>query len=80
MSLEQILAPVLGELGRPLREDDGPETIRTWDSVKQIEIVVSLEDIYDIELSTAEILRLRSVRDILAVLREHGLAVTLDGE
>jgi acyl carrier protein len=77
MTLEAILGPVLGEIGRPLCEEDCPETIRGWDSVRQIEIVVALEDAFDIELSTSEILRLKSVRDILAVLQERGLSLGL---
>lgn len=77
MTLDNILAPVLGTLGRPLREDDCPETISGWDSVRQIEIVVALEDAFAIELSTAEILRLKSVRDILEVLHGRGLSVGL---
>ena len=77
MTLEAILGPVLGEIGRPLREDDCPETIAGWDSVRQIEIVVALEDAFDIELSTSEILRLRSVRDILTVLQGRGLSLGL---
>lgn len=77
MTLTEVLVPVLGDVGRPLREEDGPETVKGWDSVKHLEIIVALEDAYRIELSTAEILRLKSIQDMLAVLRGRGLAVAL---
>ena len=77
MTLETILTPVFGEIGRSLREDDRPETIAGWDSIRQIEVVVALEDAFDIELSTSEILRLKSIREILTVLRDRGFSLNL---
>jgi acyl carrier protein len=77
MTLEAILTPVFGDIGRSLREDDRPETIAGWDSVRHIEVVVALEDAFGIELSTSEILRLKSVREILTVLRDRGLSLNL---
>jgi acyl carrier protein len=77
MTLTAILTPVLGQIGRPFREEDRPETISGWDSVRHIELVVALEDAFDIELSTAEILRLRSVGEILAVLQARGFSMRL---
>jgi acyl carrier protein len=55
-----------------LRPEDCPETLRGWDSTKQIEIVVAIEDAYGIELTTAEILSLRSIGAIVEVLRKRG--------
>jgi hypothetical protein len=75
MTVDALLAPVLGDPGRPLHAGDCPETLDSWDSTKHIEIVVAIEDAYDIELTTAEILRLRSVGDIVEVLRNRGVEI-----
>lgn len=72
MTVDSLLGPILGDQGRSLRPEDCPETLRGWDSTKQIEIVVAIEDAYGIELTTAEILSLRSIGAIVEVLRKRG--------
>jgi acyl carrier protein len=68
---------VFGDLGRSLRMEDCPETIPGWDSVKHIELIVAIEDLCEIELTTAEILQLKSVGAIVQMLRNRGLCLTL---
>lgn len=61
-----------------LRESDiDPELVKadvgTWDSLKQMDLVVSLENEYKISLEIPDILRMVSVGEIIAVLHEKGV-------
>ena len=77
MTIDALLQPVLGDVGRPFCLEDCPETISRWDSIKQIELVVAIEDMCGVELTTAEILRLKSVGAILEVLHNRGIPIRL---
>lgn len=45
----------------------------SWDSLKQMDLVISLETAYDISLEIADIVRMTSVLEIVAVLSEKGV-------
>lgn len=70
-----LLAEVFG-----LRESDiHPELTRkdvgSWDSLKQMDLVMTLEREFDIVIEIADIQRMVSVAAILAFLQEKGVAV-----
>ena len=77
MTIESLLSPVLGNIGRPFEADDCPETINGWDSIKQLEIIVAIEDGCHVELTTAEILRLKSIGAIVDILHKRGVEISL---
>jgi len=56
---------------------DSKETIPAWDSLAQINIVAAIEDAVGAELSTAEVLSLKSVDKVVEVARAHGLELTI---
>ena len=72
MSLSSVLAALFPEFDRPLVDADSPATIDSWDSFRQVEIVVALEEEYEIRLSTADIAEITSVAAMSAVLRRLG--------
>lgn len=47
--------------------------VDSWDSLKQMDLVISLETAYDISLEIADIVRMTSVLEIVAVLSEKGV-------
>lgn len=77
--MNQRLVAILAEVFS-LRESEihpGLEKadVGTWDSLKQMDLVVSLEKEYGIALEIPDILRMMSVAGILAVLEEKGVAL-----
>jgi acyl carrier protein len=48
-----------------------PKTIDNWDSIKQMALVVTLEDTFDIELEPNDIIKLNSFEAGLALLKEY---------
>ena len=76
MTVDELLQPILN-ITTPLRLNDSRETIPAWDSLAQINIVAAIEDAVGAELSTAEVLSLKSVAKVIEVSRAHGLELTV---
>jgi acyl carrier protein len=77
MTVDELLQPILNTTA-PLQLNDSRETIPAWDSLAQINIVSAIEDAVGVELSTAEVLSLKSVANVVAVGRAHGLELTVN--
>ncbi len=75
MTINQLLQPILNTT-TPLQLTDGPQTIPSWDSLAQINIIIGIEDAVGTELSTAEVLSLTSVAKVVQVCSAHGLDLT----
>ena len=71
--LAETLASVFGmkvsEIVPGLTQSD----IESWDSLKQMDLVVSLEDRFNVTLDVEDIVRMTSVSEIEAVLLERGV-------
>jgi acyl carrier protein len=77
LKIQSLLQPLFPEIDRPLRAEDSPATLWPWDSVRQVDIVLTVEETFDIALSTAEIAALTSVGALFEVLRRRGLEVEI---
>lgn len=71
--LAEILAEVfslrISEIQPGLQKAD----VGNWDSLKQMDLVMSLEREYGIALDIPDIVRMTSVAEIMAVLAEKGV-------
>ncbi len=56
-----------------LDDDTSPSNTPAWDSLAAMEMVVRLEDEFDVRLKTSEIMRMRSIGLARAVLRGKGV-------
>ena len=69
----ELLAEIFGlrvtEIHQELQKCD----VGTWDSLKQMDLVISLEREYSISLDIPDILRMTSVAEIMAVLDDKGV-------
>jgi acyl carrier protein len=73
--LRDVLAKVLGLRASELKDDMSKDEVASWDSLRQMDLVMSLEREYDIELELADILRMTSIATIAAVLADKGIDV-----
>jgi acyl carrier protein len=73
--LAEVLAEVFGMLLADIQPELQKSEVGTWDSLKQMDLVVSLELEYNIALDIPDITRMLSVADIMAVLREKGVDI-----
>ncbi|MEQ8779202.1 MAG: acyl carrier protein [Roseibium album] len=71
--LAELLAEVFGLRPAEIHTELQKSEVGSWDSLKQMDLVMSLERTYDIVLEIPDILRMTSVADILAVLKDKGV-------
>jgi acyl carrier protein len=70
------LGPIFEELfdhREPLTHETSPDQIQRWDSQQHIALVLQIETTFGISLSMDEMMEMRSVRDIEAILQRHGV-------
>jgi acyl carrier protein len=72
-ALIEIVAAVVGVDPGELTDEDGPATVGAWTSRKQIELLVTLEEFYGLDLSQQEILGAPTIGALREVLRARGL-------
>ena len=67
--LVKILADVFGLRESGIRPDLSKDEVDNWDSLKQMDLVLSLEREYDIALEIPDILQMTSVASIAEILK-----------
>jgi acyl carrier protein len=70
--LAELFADVLQHVG-PLHRTTSPREVPRWDSLQHIALVSALERTFGVTLSMDEMMEMRSVGAIEAVLRRHGV-------
>lgn len=71
-AVENLLSEVLQIPVSTITEDLAMKDVDAWDSLKHMELIVSLEQSFGIELAFDEIVAMQSVGEIKRVLRERG--------
>lgn len=72
--LTLVFAEVLGLPADRVTDATSPDTTSEWDSLAAMNLVAALEETFGIELTTTEIMRMRSVGIVREVLRAKGVA------
>lgn len=70
-----LIAKALKAPADSLNDDSSPKTVPRWDSLGAMNLVVALEDAYNVEFSTPEIMGLKSIGAIRSALRAKGCDV-----
>ena len=71
--LAEVLAEIFGLRVSEIQPELQKSEVGTWDSLKQMDLVLSLEREYDIALDIPDIIRMTSVAEIMAVLQDKGV-------
>ncbi len=66
------LAEMFEESLENIRPEVTKEEIKAWDSLGVLTLMASLDETYEILLTEEEILELKSIQDVLNLLRKHG--------
>jgi acyl carrier protein len=72
--LFEIMAQVMNVPIDSLNEDSSPETIESWDSLKHMSLILTLEEEFGVQFSDEEIVTMLNVGLIMDVLT-HKLVV-----
>ena len=70
-----ILSNVFGIKEADIHPDLTKADVGSWDSLKQMDLVTSLEKEYNITLGIPDIVKMQSVQAILEVLKEQGVDI-----
>ena len=73
--LTQVLADVFGVPTQHIVPELKKSDVGSWDSLKQMDLVLSLEREYALTLEITDIIRLLSIGDIITVLKEKGVSL-----
>jgi len=68
--VKNILSNILGVSEDEINKDSSPNTIETWDSMKQIDLVISLEEEFEIEFFNEQIIQIVDYKSLVEVLKE----------
>ena len=74
-TVEEVMAWIAELFEEPvenIRPEIKKEEIKAWDSLGVLNLMASLDETYDILLTEEEILELKSVEDVIILLRKHG--------
>ena len=74
MRVAKVFSEVLGLSPDMITDTTSPDNTPQWDSMAAMNLVVALEDEFDVRLSTAEIVSMRNVAVVKRVLAAKGVA------
>ena len=74
--LYRLVAGVLKITPAEIAAQSSPETVPGWDSLRTILLVSVLEERYQVKLTLAELLGIRTVGDLQTSLEHHGISFT----
>ncbi len=58
-----------------INDDMGPDEIEGWDSLGHVELVTSLEEVFDISLDVVDISRMYTVGGIKKIVGKYGIEI-----
>ncbi len=70
-SVEEVIASVLGVPAGELSDDSSIGSVPSWDSLRQLSVILALESVYGISIGTDEALEMNSITAIKQVLARH---------
>ncbi len=73
MAFTQLVAKVLGVPDSDVTDDLGPATHSSWTSIKHLELIVAIEENYNLSFSRPEIRSVRSVGTLKKSILNRGL-------
>ena len=70
----KIVSQVMEVPLEQLNEESSPDTVKNWDSLKHMNLILALEEEFDVTFSDEEIVELLSVEIMFETLKEKGRA------
>jgi acyl carrier protein len=74
MKLEELFARILREPIDVFSDAASPSTVRSWDSLRHIELVMAAEAEYGVRFETSEVVTIRTLGRMRELLRQKGIA------
>lgn len=65
-----IASDVLGVPANQVTLDASPQSVANWDSVQHLNLVLAVEQAFDLMFEPEELDRMKSLRDVVALVQE----------
>jgi acyl carrier protein len=75
MRLEELFAELLQEPVDRMSDETSPKTVKQWDSLKHLDLVMALEEKFGVTFSAAELTALSSLGAARRLLAQKGATV-----
>ncbi len=75
MQIKELLAEVLEVSPDEISDDFGPQNHPNWDSLRHVEVILALEERYNVRFSVAEVISIDSFARIREILASKGIEV-----
>lgn len=72
-TVRKIVSKIMNVPVDEIDENSSPDTIDNWDSLKHMNLVLSLEQAFDVRFGDEEIIELLSIGAIIRALQEKGV-------
>ena len=73
LKLKGVLARTFNVKEDSITDDSSPDTIKNWDSLRHMNLVLALEEEFGVELTDDQLVEILSYTLIKIVLKEHGV-------
>ena len=73
--LINLFAEVLEVEAASLSDDSSPDTVEQWDSLAAMHLIAAIEEKFECQLSTKEIMKMASIGLARAALKDKGIDV-----
>lgn len=70
-AMSEIFAELFSRSDITMSPELSSRDVMGWDSMKQVELIMAVEDRFDIRLKSKEIENLQSIGDLVAVIEKH---------
>ena len=71
--LKEVLSRIFNISLDMIAEDASPDTIENWDSLRHMNLVLALEEEFNVEFTDDQVVEILSYKLIKIVLKEHGI-------
>lgn len=73
--LKQIMSQVFEVPIEEITENTSPDTVEKWDSLQHMNLILALEETFNVTFSSEEITEMLNYKLIIMTLREHGVKI-----
>jgi acyl carrier protein len=78
IQLREIFASVLQEPIEKITDDAGPRTLRSWDSLRHVELVIEVESSFGVSFKPSEVFAINSFQGFRNALIRKGVVLEPD--
>ena len=68
--IKNVMSAVFEIPTEEIKDESSPDTIESWDSLKHMNIVLALEEEFNVQFTDDEIIELISMKLIMVIIRE----------